>query len=42
MEAIFNVPAEVIPFSIVSLGYPAETRKPEDRYDASRLHINKW
>ena len=42
LKELLNLPACIIPFSIVSLGYPAETREPNDRYDASRVHINKW
>ena len=42
IKELLNIPERIIPFSIVSLGYPAETKEPSDRYDNSRIHINKW
>jgi nitroreductase len=42
IKKLFNLPEEVMPLSIVSIGYPAEEKEPSDRYDESRIHINKW
>lgn len=42
LKKLLNLPEGVFPFSIVSLGYPAETREPINRYDADRVHFNKW
>ncbi|HZJ58054.1 MAG TPA: nitroreductase family protein [Clostridia bacterium] len=42
LKNLFGMPDEVIPLCIVSIGYPAETKEPEDRFDASRIHKNKW
>lgn len=42
IKELLGIPQRVIPLSIVSLGYPAETKKPSDRYDSSRIHLNKW
>lgn len=42
MRKLLNIPDNIIPFSIISLGYPAETKNPSDRFDAQRIHINKW
>lgn len=39
---IFLLPQNVIPFSIVAVGYPAEYKDENDRYDESRIHYNKW
>ena len=34
-----NLPANIRPFAIVPMGYPAETPKqPEDRFDAKKIH----
>ena len=42
IKKLFNLPEEVMPLSIVSIGYPAEVKEPSNRYDESRIHINKW
>ncbi|GFR34401.1 nitroreductase family protein [Thermobrachium celere] len=39
---MFNLPANIIPFSIVAVGYPDEYKDEVDRFDASRIHYNKW
>jgi nitroreductase len=42
LRNLLNIPKNVIPFSIISLGYPAEKQKEVNRYKDSRIHINKW
>ena len=42
VRKLLNIPEYVVPFSIVSLGYPAEEKQGRDRYDASRVHHNSW
>ena len=38
-----NLPANIRPFAIVPLGYPAETPKqPDDRYNPDKIHWGKW
>jgi len=39
---LLKIPANVIPFSLVSIGYPAEQKPRIDRYNESRIHYNKW
>lgn len=38
----FKLPAGIVPFSIVSLGYPAEHPEIKDRFSESRVHHNTW
>lgn len=38
VEKVLNIPASLRAFSIVSLGYPDEQRKQQDRFDESRIH----
>ena len=38
VEAVLNIPERLHAFSIVALGYPAEERKQQDRFDESRIH----
>ena len=42
MKKLLHIPDHVVPFSLISLGYPAENKPREDRYDSSRVHHNKW
>jgi len=39
---LLALPQHVIPFSLISIGYPAERKGPARRYDDSRVHHNKW
>ncbi|WFD12408.1 nitroreductase family protein [Tepidibacter hydrothermalis] len=39
---IINAPENIIPFSIISLGYPAEKKSIPDRYDESNIHYEQW
>ena len=42
MRQIFHIPDHIIPFALVSLGYPAEEKPQPDRYEENRIHYNKW
>lgn len=37
-----GLPAGVLPLCVLSLGYPAEKRSVPSRYDAARVHQEKW
>jgi nitroreductase len=41
-QQLLGLPAEVIPFCFVALGYPAEQKEPSKRYRLSRIHRNRW
>ena len=42
MRALLGIPDHVIPFSLISIGYPAEQKPRAHRYDPSRIHQNRW
>lgn len=42
IKELLNIPQNVIPLSIMSLGYPAETKEPSNRFNPSRIHKEKW
>lgn len=42
LRKLLNVPEEVTPYSIVSLGYPAEEPKAANRFKEDRIHWEKW
>ena len=39
VEAILKLPEDQSAFGIFALGYPAEEKKQEDRYDSARVHF---
>lgn len=42
LHNIFNLPEHVVPFAVISIGYPAETKTKPDRYISDRIHNEKW
>ncbi|MBZ4652929.1 MAG: nitroreductase [Peptococcaceae bacterium] len=42
IRKIFDIPEDVVPFSIIPIGHAAETRPPKKDYQASLVHRNKW
>jgi nitroreductase len=42
LHKLFGLPAHVIPFSVVSVGYPDEKRSMPDRFLPERIHWGKW
>lgn len=42
LKKLLNLPEDVIPMAIMSLGYPAEIKEPVDRYNPARIHRNRW
>ncbi len=42
VRQMLNLPEQVIPMTIIPVGYPAEVKMRENRYDPSRLHTNRW
>lgn len=37
-----EIPETVIPFALAAIGHPAEHPAPENRFDAARVHHNRW
>jgi len=42
LRKLLSIPEHIIPFSLISIGYPAETKPKANRYNESRIHYNKW
>lgn len=42
MRKLLNIPDRILPLSLVSIGFPAEKIPKEDRFQPSRVHINRW
>ncbi len=41
-RALCGIPLSVIPMAFVVLGYPAQSLKPESRFNDGRIHRNRW
>lgn len=42
IRQVLGIPENIVPFSIVSIGYPAETPPPRTQYDPTRVHHDVW
>lgn len=42
LSNIFKLPEHVVPFSVISVGFPDEEKGSPERYDESRIHFDKW
>ena len=42
IRKLVELPDHIVPISLISIGHPAERLPPSNRYDASRVHHNKW
>lgn len=38
----FNLPKNVVPIALISLGFPDETVTAEERFKENKIHYNKW
>lgn len=39
---LFRLPGDIVPVSIVALGYPGEEKDIPERFNKERIHFNKW
>ena len=42
LRAVLGLPEGVEPFSVLAIGHPAEGKPPAGRYDAGRVHPDRW
>jgi len=42
LKTIFQLPAQVIPFAVIAMGYPAEEKSTPERLKPERIHHEKW
>ncbi len=38
----YGIPENIVPVSIISIGFPDEEAATEDRFNKSRIHYKKW
>ena len=42
IRQILGIPQNVIPFALIAVGYPAESKEPRTQYDPNRVHTDSW
>jgi nitroreductase len=42
IRAIITLPEHIVPVAVLPLGYPAEKKGKEDRFDDTRIHYDRW
>jgi nitroreductase len=42
MRTLLGIPDDVIPLSLIPIGYPDEMKPPARRFDESRIHTDRW
>ncbi len=42
IQKLLNLPSKIMPFALVPMGYPAETKPKADRYSPSRVKYDHW
>lgn len=42
IKRILSLPSNIIPFSLLPMGWPAESKEPNNRFDPSRIHYDRW
>jgi len=42
MRKLLNMPTRIVPISLVSIGYPDERPRMEDRFKIERVHYERW
>lgn len=39
---VLSIPDHIIPFALVCIGHPGESKEPRTQYNQDRVHLNKW
>jgi nitroreductase len=42
VRKVLGIPEGVIPFALIPVGYPAESKEPRTQYEAGRVHRERW
>lgn len=42
IKEVLDIPSPYEPFSVLAIGHPNETRDLQERYDQTRVHLNRW
>ena len=42
IRKLLGIPEHIVPFALIPVGHPAETKDASNRYDTSRVHYERW
>lgn len=42
LSGLFELPENIVPFSMIAVGHPRGETVPKDKFDKSRIHFEKW
>jgi len=42
IRKVLNIPENIIPLNLISIGHPAEDKEPRTQYDELRVHRGQW
>ena len=42
IKKALQLPASVVPYAVVPVGYPSTENSPKDKWDPARVHYNRW
>jgi nitroreductase len=42
IKKLLGLPDQIVPLSLIPVGYKGEQKPPSERYDASKVHHNRW
>jgi len=42
IRSLLGIPEHIVPFALIPLGYPAESKPPNNRFDTARIRSNRW
>lgn len=42
VKNVLDIPENIIPLNVITLGYPAENPEPKDKYNSELIHYQKW
>jgi len=42
MQQLLGIPDHVTPLSLIAIGFPAEEKEPQGRFQAGKVRYNKW
>jgi nitroreductase len=42
LKGLLGMPDNIVPFSVIPMGYPAESRAPKDKWNPGNVHYEVW
>jgi len=42
LRKLLGLPEHIVPFALIPVGYPAESKPRAERYDPAKVHLERW